>query len=190
MGILTRFLLFLFALVSVVAGGTLMVIAARLFPEPAWLAIWNQYAGRPETLAGLGIYLVVALLLLVRSVSFEKSSEVRRKAVALSSSATGSVDVATAAVQGVAERTARSLPSVRDVRADVHMARKKDGTEQLRLSLRLVLGTEVPVKDVTSAVEAAVRDELSRLLGLDDVGMKIAIEDITSGKLPHQPRVS
>ena len=53
MGILNRFLLFLFALVSVAAGGALVAIAARLLPQQEWLSLVEQYAGRPECLAGL-----------------------------------------------------------------------------------------------------------------------------------------
>ena len=70
MGILNRFLLFLFALVSVAAGGALVVVAARLLPQQEWLSLVEQYAGRPECLAGLAIYLIVGLHLLVSSLIF------------------------------------------------------------------------------------------------------------------------
>lgn len=189
MGILTRFFLFLFALVSLVAGGALLIPAARLVPEAAWLSFVHPYIGRPETLFGLGIYLLVALSLLVSAVSFPKAGAARRSSVALPAGDAGAVDVATAAVEAVACRAARAEKGVRE--ADARLtAKPQNGGERLTLALRLAVGTDTSVPDVTAAVAAAVQGELARLLGLGDVALKITISDITQGRLPHQPRVS
>ncbi|MCI6284407.1 alkaline shock response membrane anchor protein AmaP [Selenomonas sp.] len=190
MGILHRFLLFLFALVSVVAGAGLVVIAAKLLPERTWVDAVNWYAGRPETFAGLAVYLIVGLELLVSSVARKTERETSGE-ILLASDLAGSIHVSTAAVKGVAERAARSVRGVRDVQTKLRVSRAKNAAESvLRLSMQLVLGTEAPIKTVADDVHDAVAQELEALLGLSDVELSIAVADITPAKLPHQPRVS
>ena len=192
MGILNRFLLFLFSLVSLVAGGGLAFIAARLVPERMWLDVVNAYVGRPETLAGLAIYLVVGLILLVSVFSHKNGAAETHGEITLASDVAGSVHVSTTAVKGVAERAAMSVRGVRDARTRLHVVRPKNGAMEsgVHLSLQLVLGMEAPVKEVTAAVHSSVTQELSALLGLEDVDVTIAVTDITPARLPYQPRVS
>ena len=101
MGIFHRFLLFLFTLVSLAAGGALVVVAAKLLPERAWLEVLNQYVGRPETYAGLALYLLVGLVLLFSVFSRSKEREFRGE-VTLAADVAGRVQVSTAAISDVA----------------------------------------------------------------------------------------
>ncbi|WP_294157119.1 alkaline shock response membrane anchor protein AmaP [uncultured Selenomonas sp.] len=190
MGIFHRFLLFLFTLVSLAAGGALVVVAAKLLPERAWLEVLNQYVGRPETYAGLALYLLVGLVLLFSVFSRSKEREFRGE-VTLAADVAGRVQVSTAAISDVAQRAARTVHGVRDVRTKLHVVHAKQGGEDgLRLSMQLVLGTEAPVKQVADEVHDVVLQELSALLGLENVELALGVSDITAAKLPHQPRVS
>lgn len=190
MGILNRFLLFLFTIVSIAAGCGLVAVLSRLVPERVWVDAVNLYAGWPETFVGLAIYLLVGFELLCSVFVRKKDGPSSRGEITLSSDLAGSVQVSAAAVKGVAERAARSIRGVRDVRSQLHVARGEQGESSLRLALSLVLGTEAPVKEVSDEVHAAVEQELSSLLGLAGVDVAIRVTDITTARLPHQPRVS
>lgn len=190
MGILNRFLLFLFTLVSIAAGASLVIIAAKLVPERTWMDIVNGYVGRPETFAGLALYLIVGVELLVSALARTKEAETHGE-ILLASNLAGNIEVSSAAVKGVAERAAYSVHGVRDVRTKLHVSRRKHGEEStLRLAMQLVLGMEAPVKTVADDVHSAVMQELETLFGITDVDISIAVSDITQAKLPHQPRVS
>ena len=192
MGILNRFLLFLFALVSVAAGGALVVVAARLLPQQEWLSLVEQYAGRPECLAGLAIYLIVGLHLLVSSLVFRSKEQETRGELTLVAGTAGNIQVSSAAVRDVAERAAHSVRGVRDVHARIK-SRRPDGVgadSTIRLSLQLILGTETPVRETADAVHEAVQAELSSLLGFPEVDIALSVSEITQAKLPNQPRVS
>ena len=192
MGILNRFLLFLFALVSVAGGGALLVVAARLLPQQEWLSIVEQYAGRPECLAGLAIYLVVGLHLLVSSLIFRSKEQETRGELTLVARTAGNIQVSSAAVRDVAERAARDVRGVRDVHAKLTSPRSNGvGAESsIRLSLQLVLGTETPVRETADEVHEAVQATLSSLLGFPEVDIQLSVSEITQAKLPNQPRVS
>ena len=192
MGILNRFLLFLFALVSVAGGGALLVVAARLLPQQEWLSIVEQYAGRPECLAGLAIYLVVGLHLLVSSLIFRSKEQETRGELTLVAGTAGNIQVSSAAVRDVAERAARDVRGVRDVHAKL-TSRRSNGVgaeSSIRLSLQLVLGTETPVRETADEVHEAVQATLSSLLGFPEVDIQLSVSEITQAKLPNQPRVS
>ena len=192
MGILNRFLLFLFSLVSIAGGGALLVVAARLLPQQEWLSLVDQYAGRPECLAGFAIYLIVGLHLLLSSLLVRSSGQETRGELTLVAGAAGSIQVASAAVRDVAERAARDVRGVREVHARL-TSHRPDGTgadSSIRLSLQLVLGTETPVRETADAVHEAVQAALSSLLGFPDVAIELSVSEITQAKLPNQPRVS
>ena len=192
MGILNRFLLFLFALVSVVCGGALTIVAARLVPQQEWLSLVDAYAGRPECLAGLVIYLIVGLHLLVSALVVRSKGTQLRGELTLLADTAGSIHVSSAAVRDVAERAARDVRGVRDVRATLRATRPSGsaGESAIQLSLSLILGTEVPVRETADAVHNRVGEELSSILGFPEVDIKIEVSEITQAKLPHQPRVS
>lgn len=192
MGILNRFLLFLFALVSVAGGGALLVVVARLLPQQEWLSIVEQYAGRPECLAGLAIYLVVGLHLLVSSLIFRSKEQETRGELTLVAGTAGNIQVSSAAVRDVAERAARDVRGVRDVHAKLtsHRSNGVGAESSIRLSLQLVLGTETPVRETADEVHEAVQATLSSLLGFPEVDIQLSVSEITQAKLPNQPRVS
>ena len=152
----------------------------------------EQYAGRPECLAGLAIYLVVGLHLLVSSLVFRSKEQETRGELTLVAGTAGNIQVSSAAVRDVGERAARSVRGVRDGQARIK-SRRPDGAgadSSLRLSLQLILGTETPVRETADAVHEAVQAELSSLLGFPEVDIALSVSEITQAKLPNQPRVS
>ena len=191
MGIGTRFLLFLFAAVSLAAAGTGIGIASGLLPEAQWLYEARFLIGRPETLAGLGVYFVVGLCLFFASF-LGKSKGSSAADVSLIAGPAGEVRVAVPAIRELAERVAISVRGVREAKAHVtvvraHAAGAEDG---LTVSLELLLGTEAPVKEVASAVHDTVADSLATLLGLSEIDIRERVSAITQARLPRKARVS
>ncbi|MFV0635954.1 alkaline shock response membrane anchor protein AmaP [Mitsuokella sp. WILCCON 0060] len=189
MGIINRFLLFVFSIGTAALSVLMLLLTAKVLPESVWLNEIQYILARPETIAGSVIVLVLSLYLLRTSLHSDAEHTRRSGDFILLQSENGGVEVALPAVRSMAEQTLMGLHGIRmaKVRAmGVRPSRK--APETLRLVLELTVSRHVNVKELTAAAADAVRAQIHEVMGLDDIAVDTKITGITDA-LPAKRRV-
>ncbi len=189
MGIINRFLLFVFSIGTAALSVLTLLLASKAVPELIWLNEVQYILARPETIASSIIVLVLSLWLLRMSLYSNAEHTRRSGGFILLQTENGGVEVALSAVRNMVEQTLMGMRGIRlaKVRA---MGVKPSGKapETLRLVLELTVSRNANVKELTDAATAAVRAEIHDVMGLDDVAVDTKITSIMNA-LPEKRHV-
>lgn len=189
MGVGNRLLLALYTLATLALTVLLAGILLPALPEREWINEIAYLTGRPEAGAGLLVYFLIGVHLLLCAFSSRKGESGAE--ICLMTAASGRVHVSVSAVRSVVERVARGIQGVRDVTARVHHSRVAGSEEErLRVQVRLTLRAGASVKEVADTLSGRIRQELAHVLGVEDVLTEISVKEISDERLPQRPRVS
>jgi uncharacterized alkaline shock family protein YloU len=185
MGIINRFLLFVYALcigaVSVVVAG----VCLNLIPERMWLNEVRFAIARPDVLAVLAIVILISLYMLKVSLSTKESPRERVPAeLMLADGENGKVRVSAEAVQSLAERAAATIKGVRE--ANVRIKPMKVGDTSVALAINVVLSHGISVPDVGERVSEVIRQEMSDSLNLSDTKVDVSVTDISNAPVDRK----
>jgi uncharacterized alkaline shock family protein YloU len=185
MGIINRFLLFVYALcigaVSVIVAG----VCLNLIPERMWLNEVRFAIARPDVLAVLAIVLLLSLYMLKVSLSTKEGPRERVPAeLMLADGENGKVRVSAEAVQGLAERAATTIKGVRE--ASVRIKPMKVGDTSISLAVSVVLSQGISVPDVGERVSEVIRREMSDSLSLSDTKVDVSVTDISNAPVDRK----
>lgn len=188
MGIINRFILFLYTLFFAVLSLGAGALVLHVVPEHA---VWNEFqyaAAQWQTGAAAAVLFLLSIHLL--GCSFAAAGKGREEhEVILVHAAAGDVKVAVDAVRNLADRTARMMPGVRDVKVKVTSVRKKENESSVRIVLRLVLGQESNVAAVSDGLRAEIGRHLEETVGIADFSLEISVADISNAPLAKKQRV-
>ena len=189
MGIINRFLLFVFSIGTAALSVLTLLLALKAVPESVWLNEIQYILARPETIAGSVIVFVLSLWLLRTSLHSTAEHTRRSGDFILLQTENGGVEVALPAVRNMAEQTLMGLRGIRLAKVRVMgVMPARNAPETLRFVLNLTVSRGVNVRELTDAAMAAVRTELHEVMGLDDVAIDTKITSITNA-LPEKRRV-
>jgi len=185
MGIINRFLLFVYTIcmgiVSVIVAG----ICLNLIPEHIWLNEIRFAVARPEVLAVLAAVFLLSLYLLSVSVSTTaKQKEKTPTDLLLVEGESGGVRVSVAAVQNMAERAVSTIRGVRE--AHVKVRPLKDGEKTVSLALQMVLTNGVSVPETGQHATEIIREELARTLNLAETKVDVSVSDISNAPVDRK----
>ena len=188
MGIINRFILFLYTLFFAVLSLGVGALVLQVVPEHA---VWNefQYASAQwQTGAAAAVLFLLSIHLL--GCSFASSGKGREeREVILVHAETGDVRVAVEAVRNMVDKIARTMPGVRDVNVKAASVRKKENEASVRIVLKLVLGQEANVAAVSDRLRAEIGRQLEETVGIADFSLEISVADISNAPLARKQRV-
>ena len=187
MGVGNRLLLALYALATMALTVALAGILVPILPEREWLNEVRYVTGRPEVLAGIGVYFLVGVHLFLCAFATKRTK--KSAEVCLLTKASGRVHVSLVAIQSVVLRVARGVSGVCEVAAKISPLRQ-DAEETLRIGLKLTLRSGVSVRETADAVSELVRRELAHVLGMEGVQIEVEVAEISDERSPQRPRVS
>ena len=185
MGIINRFLLFVYTLCIGIASIVVIGICLNLIPEHMWLNELRYAIARPEVLAVLAVVLLFSLYLL--SVSLSTSKRPKEKApeeLLLVEGESGKVRVSAEAVQNLAERAAGTIQGVREAHVKIHPM--KAGETAVSLALQLILTHGVSVPDIGQRTAQAIRQELAESLNLSETKVDVSVSDISNAPVDRK----
>lgn len=180
MGIINRFLLFLYGLGVGLLSLGVAAACLKLLPEHVWVNEMKYGLQQQETLAAVGVFLVLSIYFVLYC--FFSSSDKKpstEKEVILLKGADGEIKVAADAVRNVVEREAMAATFVRDAKARVVPMGKEEGTP-LRLEVQLVLLSGANVPKVSNEVTSNVKTHLRQTMDIPDVPLEVSVSEITN----------
>lgn len=191
MGIINRFLLFLYALAVACLSLGIAALALQIVPEPILLNEYRYLMGAQQWQLVAGGVLVFLLSIHLIGCSFSGGSDKREggEFLVLHGKA-GDVGVSIGAVHNLVEQTVQAVSGVRSLQVKVSVAKKaaKDGA-QLSLRLAIVIGKEANAAAVSDDIRTEVRRAMQETMGVDEFSLDIVVEDISNAPLTKKKRV-
>ena len=165
MGIINRFLLFLYALAVACLSLGVVALALQIVPEPILLNEYRYLMGAQQWQLVAGGVLVFLLSIHLIGCSFSGGSDKRDGGEFL-------------------------VLHVRSLQVKVSVAKKaaKDGA-QLSLRLAIVIGKEANAAAVSDDIRTEVRRAMQETMGVDEFSLDIVVEDISNAPLTKKKRV-
>ena len=191
MGIINRFLLFLYALAVACLSLGVVALALQIVPEPILLNEYRYLMGAQQWQLVAGGVLVFLLSMHLIGCSFSGGSDKREGGEFLVlHGKVGDVGVSLGAVHNLVEQTVQTVPGVRSLQVKVSVAKKavKDGA-QLSLRLAIVIGKEANAAAVSDGIRTEVRRAMQETMGVDEFSLDIVVEDISNAPLTKKKRV-
>lgn len=181
MGIINRILLFVYTIGIALLSLGAVVVCLQIVPLSY---VWNEFlylSGLWETIAGAVLVFIISIQL--SGLSFAGNS---RKIHAVKEALVihgelGEVHVTVEAVRNLLERTARSVPGVRDVKVKVQaMAAKNSPDTQLQIQIQLVIAQDFQVSGLSDEVQKRVQQHLQEFVGIKEYRLDVVIGDISN----------
>jgi len=190
MGIINRFLLFLYTISFALLSLGLIVVCLQIVPTQY---IWNEFfylSGRWETGAVAFVVFLWSIHLLSLSFVSTKKSSYDKEAIIVHGSM-GDVRVSVAAIRNMVDKVTRMVSGVRDVKVQVTAERSKtkerlpEGTS-VQIKLRIIIGQESNVAKISDAIQDTVQSHLQEFIGLKNFSVNISVADISNAAIEKQ----
>lgn len=185
MNLFDRFILTIYSFALIVLSVFAIGMATRLIPD--WY-IRSQLENMYNT-SGINIpYLAVAVIFLLISVRFFFSSftsrKPRKEKGIRQRSELGEVNITLSTIQTIAERTARRVKGVRDLKTTVK-ALESGNT----ITLRVAVDGETPIPDLTQRLQYDVKEQVETIAGVTITEVAVVVTDVASHEnLPVRSR--
>ena len=188
MGIISRLLLLPFTLGVTACALSVLAVALRIIPEAYWQNELRFALAQQETIFVAGAYFILSLYFLVKVFTRNKSEKVNSKEYAIINTVVGTVRVELSAIKKLLENVTGKVQGVHSVAAKVTVIRKEDG-ETLTVSLRVAMSSECNVTKVSEELVTLVREELAKVISVQDIPVEIEITEIAKTASTAKKRV-
>jgi uncharacterized alkaline shock family protein YloU len=189
MGIINRFLLFVYAGVALLVALFVIAFATKTLPEHLLFNEIEFLLHQKATLTALGVVAFFSLYFLLYSFFVgEKKDNLQEDDHVVIKTKTGEVRVAKNAIESLTDREATSVSGVRESETKVNVSTTENGVKlSLKLTLVLLSGANVPKisDEVTNAVKSRIFDSL----GIQDVPVDLSVRELNSAPAENQKRV-
>ena len=194
MGIINRFLMFVYTLaIALLAIGVIAICAG--FVPPVILENEIKFIiSRWETIAGAVVVFIWSVHLLGCSISSSSSSAKSESEAIVLHGANGDVRVAVPAVSSLIEKAAMSVSGVEEAKAKIRATRANGAngtseTSDVAISLKVALGVDRNVAVVSDEIRSAVAHGINDVLGLEKFTLEIDVPQIAKIEEAKRPRV-
>lgn len=189
MGIINRFLLFIYAGVTLLAALFVIAFATRALSMDI---LMNEIRFALHQSATLTSFIVVAVFsgyfMLYSYFVGEKKETAPKTDDVVIKTESGEVRVVKEAVEALSDREATSVKGVRESLTKVSSTIAENETKiSLKQELILLQGSNVPA--VTAEVRNAVKNRIFNSLGVKDAAVEILVRDLNSVTAENQKRV-
>jgi len=190
MGIINRFLLFVYAGVILLITLFLAVFVAKAIPA-------SVLANEIEFLMGQSPAMTVLLCFAAYSAYFllyaffvgeKKTDEAPKDDCVRIKSENGEVRISKEAVASLVDREAMSVSGVRESNTVVEGS-VKEGEAAVSLNMELILTAGANVPEITSTVKEAVKNRIKESLGEENTPIEISVRELSNAPSENQKRV-
>lgn len=190
MGIINRFLLFVYAVV--VLSFALFIIALIVRPIPDEV-LFNEFRfllhqSWTLTIFGAVSFFSLYFMLYAFFTGEKKETELPKDNSVIIKTETGEVRIAKDAIEALADREATSVSGVRESITEINVS-NKDGEIPLSLKLSLILISGANVPKISDEVVKAVKNRIFDSLDIKDVPVSISVRDLNSAPGENMKRV-
>jgi uncharacterized alkaline shock family protein YloU len=178
LGVVDRIVLSVYTIGLIVASLGLLAMAAGWSGPLGWIRTGLSTDGGRATFAAIGIVLLgtSVRLLAVAFVGGGASHAI------VHNLPLGRVKVSLPAVEGLVVRLVRNTPGVKEAKAAV----KVEG-ELLQIKVRLVVGPEIPIGELSEAIQESVKSQVRQVVGVAVERVDVEVDHITP--TPRRSRV-
>ncbi len=189
MGIISRLLLFIYAIL--VAAGLIISagVCLNIIPREIWQLQLEKIISAPETLGVISLMFLASLCLLHASISTNKKSIAETFSgddIELNKGSSSEVKITVEAIKSVVERAALTVQGVRQVQAEVF---NKGGDIPLKANLEIVLSQGYSAPQVSAEINSAVNDALVATTQISGVPVEVKITEVTHAIVERERRV-
>ncbi len=193
MGIINRFLLFIYAGVALLVALFIIAFAFKAFPEHVVFNEIGFLLHQPETLKVAGVFALFSVYFLLYAffVGEKKKAEAPVVDDVVIKTETGEVHIARTAIESLVDREATSIGGVRESISKVTASygEGKEGGTKLSLKLSLVLLANANVPKVSDEVTKAVKSRIFDSLGIQDAPVAVSVSELNNAPAENQKRV-
>lgn len=176
MGIVSRFLLFLYTLFFALVALGILVLTTGLVPTGDVAAAVAYWSGRMETVVGAAVLFLVSIELMA-SGCFSGSKNASAKESVIVHGAQGDVNISAGAILETVERLAREVSGVCTVKPKVRFRKVKDEYTVL-LHLDLGIAPESSAVAIANQLQKNIKEHLAVYMGLNDLTVTINVDGI------------
>lgn len=176
MNLFDRFILTIYSFALIVISIFAIGIATRLIPEWYISTIYDSIVNSGNI---NWPYLIAAVILLLISIRFFFSSFTSRKPRQEKGirqrSELGEVNITLNTIQSIAERAARKVKGVRDLRTAVRALESGN-----IISLRVAVDGETSIPDITQRLQYDVKDQVETIAGVTITEVAVVVTEVAS----------
>lgn len=179
MGIINRFLLFLYTIcIALLALGVIVLCMGVISIDDLWNNLL-YVLGRTETVIAAVVFFLLSIEFMANCFSGKRGKDLGGEGILVHGSQ-GDVKISKNAILDFCKRICSSVHGVRDVKVKVRFLKKANASEPVtNLRVTLMLAQEYNAVDIADEIQKNTRDQLSAYMGLDDVTMDITIDNIS-----------
>ena len=190
MSVINRIILFFYALAFGAISILTMVLFARFIPDAQ---IWNEFlylCSRMETVVVAVVIFICSLYLLIQSLSTH-SNDVSTNEAVIVQGKMGEVNISLTALKDMADKIARSITGVRDVKVRLKMTKAptKDKTLIPNFTLKLIVGEESNIVSISDEIKQQLDIYLNKYIGIEKAKIDINVESISNNSTNNKKRV-
>ncbi len=189
MSVINRIILFFYALAFGAVSLLTLVLFARFIPDAQ---IWNEFlylCSRWETVLVATVIFICSLYLVIQSLSTH-SKDVSANEAAIIQGKMGDVRISLAALKNMADKIARSIQGVRDVKVKLKMtkAQTKDKTLLPNFKLRLIVGEDHNIVAISDELKMMLNAYLEKYIGIEQAIINIEVESISNNSTANNKK--
>jgi uncharacterized alkaline shock family protein YloU len=174
MNLFDRFILTLYSFALIVLSAAGIGLAAKLVPlEYAQMILQDLYAGYgpniPYLMVGI-IFLIISLRFFFSGFSFRKKKTekgIRQR------SEYGDINITLNTIQSIAERAARKVKGVRELKTIVKALESGNV-----ITLRVAVDGETPLPDMTQRLQHDVKSQVEAIAGVDIAEVTVIVTEV------------
>lgn len=188
MGFLCRIILFFYALAFGAVSLLTMVLYARFIPDGE---IWNEFlylCSRWETVVVAGVIFICSLYLLIQSLSTHSKSVAVNEAVIVQGTM-GEVNISLTALKNMADKIARSVNGVRDVKVRLKMTKSQEKILIPNFKLKLIVGEEGNIVSISDEIKKQLVSYLKEYISIEQAQIDIDVDSISNNTTNSKKRV-
>ena len=189
MSVINRIILFFYALAFGAVSLLTLVLFARFIPDAQ---IWNEFlylCSRWETVLVATVIFICSLYWVIQSLSTH-SKDVSANEAAIIQGKMGDVRISLAALKNMADKIARSIQGVRDVKVKLKMtkAQTKDKTLLPNFKLRLIVGEDHNIVAISDELKMMLNAYLEKYIGIEQAIINIEVESISNNSTANNKK--
>ena len=180
MGIFNRGLLFIYTLLVGAFCAGIVALCLHAVPDRVLLNEYEYFVNQWQTAAAAGVGILLSLHLLL--CSFDRGNkQVNAKDLLLINGGTGQISVSLAAIRNMAESMAMKIRGVQQAKVKSRVEHRKEQGDFLKLELSLEVSQERNIPELSDELRQQLAKYLVEVAGIDDVDIKISVQNIASG---------
>lgn len=178
MSIIKKIILMVFTLFIMIEAGSVLFIYTGVVPIDFLWSNFLYLLNGWELLISAVLTLIIAFAIFF---SFFSTGDKNDKDALIIFSEFGKVNIALAGLKNMLEKLIKNISGIREVKVKIkNIKPKKDQTELLKISVKLVVSPECNVVDISDKIQTKIRTSMKQIVGIDEVDIDVFVVNISN----------